>query len=265
MFLRQLRWLVAGLAVVAAVCAFPTQSKADVQILVEELNTGGTVVASQFTSGAPNLFGNVDYTFQGSHFALSGSVATTSGVASSPIASLTPSFSGITTSAFNGTNTLRITVTDNAYTQNVLSGTLTNSAGASNGLTAGSVQVDTLSRIYAGPGSPSTNQTLLLADGPTLFGPTDMASTSAPSNPTLDNQTELAIGSLPSPFAIQQVLIVTFNDAPTGQQATFGGSGGASVLPLTTAVVPAPGGLVLALIALPLIGLRRTLRKRAVV
>jgi hypothetical protein len=53
---------------------------------------------------------------------------------------------------------------------------------------------------------------------------------------------------------VQQVLTVTVD--PTSA-STFGGSGGANVSP-----VPAPGGLALALIGLPLIGLRRALRKR---
>ena len=42
MFLRHVRMFVAGLAAVAAVCLAPARSEAGIQVLVEELNAGGT-------------------------------------------------------------------------------------------------------------------------------------------------------------------------------------------------------------------------------
>jgi hypothetical protein len=82
--------------------------------------------------------------------------------------------------------------------------------------------------------------------------------------PGVDNvpETSLDVSNLPPSYAIQQT--ITIQITRTGQLATgatFGGSGGVSIDPMTNAV-PAPGGLVLAVIALPLIGLRRALRKR---
>ena len=76
----------------------------------------------------------------------------------------------------------------------------------------------------------------------------------------MTNAPGLPVTGLTSPYGIQQTILVSFSGTPT-QNGTFGATGGASVTSNTPAVVPAPGGLALALIALPLLGLRRTLRK----
>ncbi|HEY1188802.1 MAG TPA: hypothetical protein VGE74_14200, partial [Gemmata sp.] len=90
----------------------------------------------------------------------------------------------------------------------------------------------------------------------TIAGPVNL---STPDGTKVIGQNDVM--GLVSPFAIQQTILVSFSgNIPAN--ATFGATGGASV---TSAAVPAPGGLALGLIALPLLGLRRTLRKRATV
>lgn len=264
MFLRQLRWITAGLAVVAAVCASPAQSKADVQILVEELNGSNVVIASQYTT----LTGSGTASFTGNYF--TGLVTVSSNSASaSTTASLTPSFSGQLTSAFDVTqdHKLRITVTDDTFVPNGPTGTLRVETSGSTGFASGMESVSSETRIYnpalantspinpppASGQIPATN-TSLLADGRTIAGPVDLYT---PDGTKVIGQS--AVTGLVSPFAIQQTILVSFSgEIPAN--ATFGATGGASV---TSNAVPAPGGLVLALTALPLIGLRRTLRKRA--
>src|SRR5215208_3557711 len=98
MVLRNLRWMAACLVALAAIGLAPARSNADITILVEELNASGTPLASQLTpltsSGAANFTG----------FYFSGLVTlSTNSAFASPTASLTPSFSGLLTPAFDVT------------------------------------------------------------------------------------------------------------------------------------------------------------------
>ena len=253
MFLRQLRWIVASVAVVAAFVASPAQSKADVQILIEEIGTGG--VTPQYTT----LSGSGVAMFNGTFF--SGLVTVSSNSATgSPIASLTPSFSGQLTSAFTGTEQLRITVTDDGFTPAGDFGVLRVETSGSTGFASGAESVASTTRIYdptlgATVPASSTTQT---ANGQTIAGPVDLFT---PDGNRVTGQNDVT--GLVSPFAIQQTIVVSFSgNIPTN--ATFGATGGASVTSnVSPSAVPAPGGLLLGLAALPLLGLRRTLRKRA--
>lgn len=240
MVLRNLRWMTAGLVALAAIGFAPARSSAEVTILVEELDSSGGTVASQLTT----LGGSGVTTFTGSHFTGLVTVSTNSGSASS-VASLTPAFSGQLTSAFDVTagHTLKITVTDNNFVPNGLEGTLKAQTSGSTGFAEGTLDVEGSTMIFdpSAPGTP-------------LVGPLSQTATGG-----MLQENTVGVAGLTNPFAIQQSLEVSFrgNVTPNG---TFGATGGASVTSSNNAV-PAPGGLALALIGLPLIGLRRALRK----
>lgn len=273
MFLRQLRWIAAGVAVVAAVCASPAQSKAEVQILVEELDGSNNVFASgSFAVGSPTgantFFQNFNYSSANGHFTLTGSTGTNSHQGTLN-ASLSTSFTAGFTSNFNAAqnHTLRITVTDDEFTSNGEPTALLNSAGVAIGFAGGTIQVDSFSRIYDpnAPGSTTANSTTVLAGGTTIGGPTPVATDTLPTNPMNARITSADVAGLPSPYAIQQEILISVTETGAiDRSSTFTGSAGARVDPTARIdAVPAPGGLSLALIALPLLGLRRTLRKRA--
>jgi hypothetical protein len=264
MMSRNVRWMGAGVAALVALCAAPSRSSADVQILVEELS-GGSVVSSQYSTGTPTN-GSVTFSISLPSYLGSGTVTSTSALGGTP--SLTPSFSGVfTTSGINNgtaaTDTIRITVTDDGYKTNGTTGTLKNQAATSNGISGGGEQVNTFSQIFSSPLSTPASSTSALATGSAVTGVTATASAASPANAALTQLTQENVSNLPSNFAIQQTLVVSFaqNSGET-LSGTFGGSGGAFIVP-NVAAVPAPGGLALALIGLPLLGLRRTLRKRA--
>lgn len=254
MFLRKFRWIVASLAVVAAVVASPAQSKADVQILIEELGAGGSVVNSQYAT----MSGSGITTFNGTAFTNVLVTVSSNSATGSPIASLTPSFSGQLTNAFNvATSQLRITVTDDGFMPTGDLGSLRVETSGSTGFASGTEAVSSTTRIYnplAGTTVPASS-TSQLANGQTIAGPVAL---STPNGTKVIGESDVT--GLVSPFAIQQTLLVSFSGSiPAG--ATFGATGGASVT--SAAAVPAPGGLVLACLALPLFGVRRVLRKRA--
>ncbi|MBY0461093.1 MAG: hypothetical protein K2V38_27545 [Gemmataceae bacterium] len=261
------------LAAVAAVAfaLFPSPAKAEVQILVEELNaSSGVVGSSAFSVGSPTggttFFRNFTYSTPTGYFTLSGQVGTNSQLGTLN-ASLSTSFTGGFTSNFKPADghTLRITVTDDKFTTNGLPTTLVNSAGVALGFAGGTIQVDSFSRIYNPGAAASTpaSSTTALANGATIGGPTGTATDTLPLNPSNVRVTSASVSGLPSPYAIQQVVLISFTETGTiDPQSTFTGSAGARIDP-TARPIPAPAGLVLALIGLPLLGARRLLRTRA--
>jgi hypothetical protein len=264
---RHFRWVVAGLATAAVVCSSPARSRADIQILVEELNASNAVVANSttFTVGTPtksNIFTTFSYSSPDGSFSLSGSVGTNSPSGASN-ASLSTSFTGGFGPNFDPTKgeSLRIVVTDDAYTGTGLPTALTNTAGASQGFAGGTITVSSSGSVYnpLDPTAVPASSTTAVAGGPTLGGPTGTASDSLPAFGSSNQVTQSDISSLPGTYAIQQVIDISF--VQTGSidtTSTFAGSAGARIDP-----VPAPGGLALALIGLPLLGLKRAIRKRA--
>jgi hypothetical protein len=273
MLFRNLRWTVAGIAAVVALCSSPARSRADVQILVEELNASGSVVGSSgYTVGTPSgsttFFQNFSYSSPNGYFTLSGTVGTNSQLGTIN-ASLSTSFTGGFTSNFNPSqgHTLQIIVTDDGFSGNGQSSTLLNSAGASQGFVGGTIDVASASSVYNPNTSTSVpaSSTTQLASGPSLGGPTPTASDSLPSSGTNNQETQSNISGLPDTYAIQQVINISFTQTGSiDPDSTFGGTAGARIIP-TIDTVPAPGGLALALVGLPLIGLRHALRKRGVV
>jgi len=241
MFLRHARWLVAGIAAITGIGLSPARSNADVTILVEELNASSTVVASQ----SQTLSGSGSLNFTGVYFTGLATVSTNS-TSSSSVASLIPGFTGQLTNAFDVTqdHTLRVTVSDNNFQPTGPNGTLKVQVSGSTGFASGTESIVEDTRVY----DPATNSTILLV--PNLLSPDGSL-----------QQKIVGTQGLTSPYAIQQTLTISFSGSIPAN-ATFGSTGGAS---LASSPVPAPGGLALALIGLPLIGLRRALRKRAAV
>lgn len=245
------------LAVAVAVLAAPSLARADVQILVEELNAAGTVLASQFTTGTvPATGGVVMYNFTNGQAFGGGGTVTVVGSNNS----FNPSFSGFLTGTASPTDrTLRITVTNDAFSVGPgFTGTLLNDSGATSaGLTNGSTTVTTFSRVYNPAGGVPASSTTQLATGTTLAGPTDPSTTSGNGS---GPRTTASVASLPTPFAIQQTLLITINSVNGVASGSFGATGGAQV---AATPIPAPAGVVLALAALPLLGLRRRLARAA--
>ncbi|MCS6864654.1 MAG: hypothetical protein RMJ56_17640 [Gemmataceae bacterium] len=252
------RWatVVAVLAVVA-----PTPAYADIQILVEELDAGSNVVgSSSFFVGSPSgsttFFQPFSYSSTNGHFTLSGFAGTNSNLGLAN-ASLSTSFTGGFTSQFDASqrHMLRITITDDRYTAGSLPYLLTNSAGVAVGFSGGSIQVNSFSRVIdpTDPTAIPASSTTQLADGPTIGTPTPVATDSLPAGDPSLRITRSLLGALPTPYGIQQVIILSFEQTGTiDPGSTFTGSAGVRADP-----VPAPGGLVLALVALPMLGWRR--------
>lgn len=246
MFLRKLRWLSAGVIALGALAATPMQSKADISIQVQEVDASGNPV------GSAQFFGPT--------------TANTLTVPSTSTLSFT--INGITSSLGTGPNAASLTTTMNlGFTSNfaanstdgleiIVSGTnltntspgapasFTNNAGASNGLigNSGDVSVSSVSTIAGVSTAPS-----VAISGSGFVGGPD---------------TNGNVSNLPTPYSIDQTILVYIQPTSTINVAsTFGGTASTDVI--TDAVpVPAPGGLALALIGLPLIGLRRTFRRK---
>ncbi|MCI0700832.1 MAG: hypothetical protein L0241_07100 [Planctomycetia bacterium] len=264
MFLRQLRWVAACVAAVVVACLAPAESKADIQILVQELDTGDNVVGSgSFAVGSPSgtntFFQNFNYSTSGGHFTLTGSSATNSHL-NVPNGSLSTSFTAGFTNDFNALqgHSLRITVTDDGYTGVGQPAILVNSAGAAVGFSGGTLQVDSFSRIFdpTDPSAIPASSTTALANGPTIGSQTPTATDTLPAGDPNLRITSSNVSGLPSSYAIQQVISISVTQTGTiDPNSTFTGSAGARVNS-----VPAPSALALALIGLPLIGLRRALR-----
>jgi hypothetical protein len=253
MFLRHIRWMGVAVAAVAVICSSPSRSRADIQVLIEELN-GSTVVNSQISSGVPTATG-VTFSFTGTQFA--GNVSVSQNFSAGSLsATLTPSFNGTFTPSSSGTNdTLRIIATDDVFTSNGQSGQLQNQASSSGGLFGATEEVSTSSQILNAPLSVPASSTSALASGTVAAGPTATATADSSSN---SNQTTLSVSGLPANYALQQTINVSFSQ--TGSTpVTFSAGGGADIVP--NAAVPAPGGLALALVGLPLLAARRLLRK----
>jgi hypothetical protein len=265
MFLRQLRWVAACLAAVVVACVAPAESKADIQILVQELEGTTVVGSSSFAVGNPSgtntFFQNFNYSTTGGHFTLTGSSATNSHQ-NILNASLSTSFTAGFTNDFNAAqgHTLRITVTDDGYGGIGQPAILANSAGAAVGFSGGTLRVESFSRIFdpTDPSAIPASSTTMLANGPTIGDPTPVAVDTLPAGDPNLRITGANISGLPSSYAIQQVISISVAQTGTiDPNSTFTGSAGARVNS-----IPTPSALALALIGLPLLGLRRIVLRK---
>lgn len=258
------KWAFAGVAAVVALCSSPARSEAGIQVLVEELNASGTVIgSSSFFNGTPGgtVIFSQPFTYSGQQLSIvSGGALTNSHLSAAP-AALSSNF-GIAVLVNNPTNSLRVTVTDDGY--NVPTpgdGQLRNSASVSIATNA-AAQVDSFSRLLSVPLTTPASSTTALADGTTIGGPTDVATDVRPDTLGPSPITTANVSNIPSQFALQQVILISIPDGfDTPANTSFNGTAGVTALPVSA--VPAPPALALALIALPLVGARRALRKKA--
>lgn len=263
MVLRTLRRFTAGLAVAAAIALAPSAARADTQILVQEVDAGGNVVA-----GSTQIFASTNITTSLSNFS---TVTITANPNSGAISSLTSTVNATPiASGFNPNIGLRVVVTSDAFGTPNVGGTavVTNNASASSAIGGGQNQLTSNTQLLTNPLSTPANSTASQATGTALGAATGVATDVRPSG-DVSQQTTANITDFPASFAIQQTITArAINVGPGGvaSGSTLGGS--ASSLVSTTPAppgnpVPAPGGLALALIGLPLLGLRRALRKKA--
>lgn len=262
MFLRKMRWLCAALVATLATAATPALSKADSQILIQELDGSGNVV-----SGQSQIFLGLSTpsspTFSTTNF---GTIQVTTNPGFGLIGSLTTNVSANLSETFDPTHSLRIIVTNDGYT-NPFPGEpalVTNTAGSSTGIVGGTNVISGNTSILSLPLSPSAAQTGVVAGGTVIAGPTadSTASFNTSSGSSSTGTTFTSNPALPGTYAIQQTIIVRA-DTTSGilSGSTVGGTMGSTVL-TNAAPVPAPAGLVLALAAIPAFGLRRVLRRK---
>lgn len=274
MVLRHLRWPVACLAAVVALCSSPGRSSAEVQILVQELSGTTVVGSSNFSVGTPDsgfFSQSFSYTSPSGYFTVTGGQTTTNSL-SAIAPSLSTSFNvGVTNNFVSADNhTLRITVTDDRFTGGG-AGTLNNGVAIPLGLTDANLGATAFARVYDPNQSPPVTQassttaragylTSNTAVEGTNLAVTGTAADERPRTDPDESNTTVNVSGLPSPFAIQQVINVAVTGPDSIKGKTFTVNASANIDP---SAVPAPGGLALALIGLPLVGLRRVLRKRA--
>jgi hypothetical protein len=229
MILLKLRWL----AVAALVAATPSLAPAATVILVEE--TGGGSFSQTYslanlpTSINTGNFNDVKITINSS---------STSGA--QPAHSISTTLNAAPAAGFSTAIGLKVTVTDDGFLNSnptgsgVFKGNVSNTSAFIEGSVTGSA---TLS-------SPATN-----------LGPaTATVGTSAPFAP-------VNVSGIPDQYSIQQVVDLRVTALNSGS-ATFTGAVSTQI-EANVAVVPAPPAVILALAALPVLGLRRVLRKKA--
>jgi hypothetical protein len=265
--------LAVGLAVAAGLCLAPARSKADIQILVEEYDAGGNHVGSSITSGHPTPGGSTAFTqsfsYSSDYFNITGTAQTNSNLGTYN-GTLNTSFSGGFNSGFDASqdHTIKITVTDDAFASNGAGVKLTNGASVPLSPDGATLQIDAFSHLYdpSSGGVPAGGTKL--ATGAPVAGPTDVATDilqgTTPIGDPAQRTTTLTTSGLPNPYAIQQEILVQITaNGPGGILPDDAFSGTAQARVTSAQAVPAPGGLALALVGLPLVGLRRALRKRA--
>jgi hypothetical protein len=258
MVLRKMRWLAAAVVAITAMVGSPSRSRADTQILIQELN-GSTVVSSQITTGTTASFATPNFT----------NIQVTTNSGSGAIGSLTTNVAANLAGSFDPTHTLQVIVTSDSFT-NPFPGqpaNVTNTAGASTAIQGGTNTISGSTQILSLPLTNSTTQTGVVASGTVIAGPTtnSTASFNLGSGSTSGAVTTTSNPALPDTYAIQQTINVRATPDSDGSIASGSSAGGTvgSTLVTNAAPVPAPAGLVLALAAIPAFGLRRYLRRRA--
>jgi hypothetical protein len=238
----KIRWLIVSALALGAIFVGPSRSQADITIQIQELNSGGTVVSSLPTIDlGPTSAGSYPIPTNSTlSYTVSGTV--TLGV-SSNAASLTTTLNLGFTQGFVAGDTLQIFVNaagiPNSTPDN--SAPFTNSAGASNGLIGGgSVTVASTSTIQGVVTDPSSETITISPSG---------------SSSTMGGSiTNGNVSDLPNPYSVLQTISVAVNPSSVNTASTFGGTVSTDVM-TNAAAVPAPGGLALALIGIPFVGL----------
>jgi len=252
--LRNVRWIAAGLLTLAGLLAQPGRAAADTLILVQELDgTNALVNSATFNLSTLPTSANPYSPTGGAFSSIIIQVNSTSGV-SSNVNSITTGVGAKPSGSFDASHSLVVTVTDDGFL-NATAGNpalVTNDPGASSGISGGVNNLSGTTIVQSGT----------IAGGLTSLGVTGSASDTSPGGPSDPNSTA-TITSLPSTFALTQTM--TIRAIPTSgidPNSTFGGTLSSTVV---TQPVPAPAGLLLALTALPVIGLRRALRRKTAI
>jgi hypothetical protein len=259
MVLRLMRRLAVGLATVAAVGLAPAAARADTQILVQE------IVGNAPVAGTTQVFASsTNITTSLPNFS---SITITANSNSGAVSSLTTTVNATPISVgFDPSIGVRVIVTTDGFITPNVGGRadVSNNASASSAIAGGQNMLTSITQLLGHPLTTPTTSTTTEATGATLGAATALAADVRPSGGVSPTTGSTVLG-LPGQFAIQQQIDVQAINVGSGgisSGSTLGGS--ASSLVVTTAAVPAPGGLALALIGLPLIGLRRALRKKPV-
>jgi len=258
MVLRKMRWLSAAVLAAVALLSAPSRSAADTLVLIQELDSSSHVVAgtsATFTLATLPSSSNPYSPTGGSFAGISVSVTSTSGV-SSDINSLTTQVAAKPSGSFDSGHQLQVVVTDDGFLNSHAGGTATvdNNAGASSGISGGVNNISGTTAIQSG-----TLATTLTGLG------TSPAATDVRPGTSSTNDTTANITNLPGLFAITQTITIRAAENSPGSvsaNSTFGGTL-STTLVSSAAAVPAPAGLVLALAAVPALGFRRFLRRKA--
>jgi hypothetical protein len=256
MLLRPARAVLAVLAVALA----PSLARADTQILVEEVDSGGHVIAgtTRYFASSTNITTSL------SNFS---SVTITANSSSGAVSSLTSTVNATPlATGFDPSIALRVIVTSDGFTTPNVGGNalVSNNASASSAISGGQNMLTNNTQLLNDPLTVPTTSTSALATGAPLGAATGPASDVRPGG-GISPTTHSSVLNFPPDFAIQQqidVQAINVGGDGIASGSTLGGSASSLVV---TAPIPAPGGLVLVLVAAPLFGLRRALRNRGAV
>jgi len=256
MVFRKLRWLSAAVLAAAAVVATPGLSFAETTILVQEV--GGAFTQSYTLATLPASFNTTNFT----------NVQITVGTSSlgqpsegRPGHTLSTTLVALAGPNFTPNSGLSITVTDNGFLNaNAKVGESTDGFFVGNvGTTAGfafTTNTGTTKIADTDPLNPNPK----LKEYSAIASATPLVAGSAPfvsPAPLTPN-----VSGIPHQFSIQQLLefrVTSITDA----SASFTASVSNSVNTVPQAAVPAPPAILLALAAVPALGLRRAIRKKA--
>lgn len=244
MILRKLRWLAALALAVAA----PNASQAGIQILVQESGGPAQLFSGSVSNYSTTNFLNIEIGSTPNSGAIS-SLTTT--VRATPAANFDPS----------ATLTIKVISDDFSIPPANINGpaTVENNAAASSGIGGGQNVLSNTTQLYTTP----------LPVGPGYQNGTPLGSATATATDTRPGggaspTTTSNISGMPSTFAIEQTIVVRANvTGPNGIEtgSTLGGSA-SSLVVTSPAPVPAPPAVLLALAAVPALGLRRVLVKK---
>jgi hypothetical protein len=240
MFLRKLRWMTAGAFALGVFLAAPSRSKADTTIQVQE----GTITT---------VGGNTVFTPTGTAQTIDLGLLTQPGA----------SIPNINTTNFTIFGTVGLNVVGNSISIST-SLNLSTSASGTQGLQVIVTDPDLTNSAPLAPATFTNDASGTFAGGSlAVSGTTTIAGVTSPPSTSQSDSTTGNIANLPTPFTMTQTLLVNVTP-PVGGAASF--TSGISTVVNTNSLppnaVPAPGGLVLALVGLPLIGMRRVLRRK---
>lgn len=260
MLLRRFRWLSAGVLAAAVLLGSPSQSHAGISVLVEEVDAGGNVVpmGGQAAFTSPNLTGTfvVNALPTPSFTSISVTVNRSTGLASD-LNTMTTTVNLRPASVLTGDHFLRVIVSDDGFLNSNAGGigTLTDDAGASAGIGGGTNTAQVVTQLKTGtlPGP--------LSD----FGAATAGSSNSTPSGLKTSSPAVTVPSLPGAFGVEQSILIIAHADPTAEgiaiNSTLGGTL-SSVITVPQSAVPAPAGVALALVGLPVLGLRRVLRKK---